>query len=182
MSASPLNATEPSAGGTLVVLDPDAPETTLRRAVPDAAAGEHLHLLLVYPDSEYERRERAHAEAGVSPRRGVHGLADEARRVAERVGKRCLGPGADFGATGAVGRRRERIVEAVEEHAIERVFVSGSRVTRGTLRERVLAFLGRASPLDRALPEGVTVTTIEDRSGAADDGAVRSGLSPRSDG
>lgn len=182
MHANHSNGPEPSTGGTLVVLDPDAPGTTLRRIVPDAAVDEPLYLLVVYPDSEYERRRRAHGEAGVTAGRGVHDLADDACRVAERAGERCLGPEADFEAMGAVGPRRERVAEAVEERGVERVCLPGTHGPHGTLRERVRALLGLSSVLDRKLPERVTVTTAGDLAGRGDDGSARTGTSTPSDG
>jgi len=182
MHTSPPNASEPSSGGTLVVLDPDAPGTTLRRVVPDAAVDEPLYLLVVYPDSEYERRRRAHAQAGVRSGRGVHDLADDARRVAERVGERCLGLEADFEAMGAVGPRRERVAEAVEERDVERVYLPETHGPRGTLRERVRALLGLSPVFDRKLPEGVTVTTTDGLAARGGDGGTRTGTSTPSDG
>lgn len=170
--------TEQATDSALVVLDPDAPEQSLQAVTPEVFVDGRLYVLLVYPMAEYHQRERAYAQAAGTYRHSVTSLATEASRVADRTARECLGRDIDVETMGAVGKRRERITELVHEHAIEQVYVSGSR---DTLQDRLRALLGLPSALERALPDGVTVTVAKDVTDAADDGDVPPGVPIQSD-
>lgn len=178
MREPPSPPTEQSADSALVVLNPDAPEQSLQAVTPEAAVEDTLYVLLVYPIAEYYRRERAHAQAGMTYRHGVKSLANEASRVAARTARDCLGSDVDVETMGAIGNRHERVTDVVDEHAIEQVYVPGSR---DTLRDRIRALLGLPSALERALPDGVTVTVTEDLTDAANDGDIPPGVPIQSD-
>lgn len=178
MREPPSPPTEQSADSALVVLDPDAPEQSLQAVTPEAAVEGTLYVLLVYPMAEYHRRERAYTQAGMTYRHSVTSLANEASRVAARTARDCLGPDVDVETMGTVGKRHERVSDVVHEHAIEQVYVPGAR---DTLRARIRALLGLPSALERALPDGVTVTVAEDVTDAADDGDVPPGVPIHSD-
>lgn len=116
----------PTADGSLVVLDPDAPSTTLQTALqhPDVS-DEDLHLLIVFPLATFESRRRALLKAGATAPYTVSDFEAEAQRIAYQVGREWLAPmGVTFEPMGAVGRHPDCVRMAVEERGCARAFVS----------------------------------------------------------
>jgi hypothetical protein len=149
-----------AAGRSLVVLDPDHPETSLRAAFEhlDASDGA-LDLLVVYPMERFEARREELLEAGATAPYAVSDLETEARRVAWRTGHDWLAPlGVEFEAIGAVGRVRDCVRLIADDRGCARVYVESPRRTRW---QRLRGVADRATALDGALPGTVTVVSID---------------------
>lgn len=144
----------------LVVLDPDDPETTLRAVVREVdPATTEFHLLLVYPTTEYEARRHARLDAGVPGSYTIDHFAEEARRVAQRVGDEYLGADAvGSEALGAVGRTPDCVRRVVRDADYSRVYVA--RESR-SIWQRLLGDEHLSAALVRALPDIVSVVTVE---------------------
>lgn len=145
----------------LVVLDPDDPETPLRAIIREAdPTTTEFHLLLVYPTAEYEARRGARLDADVPGSYTIDHLAEEARRVAQRVGNEYLGADAvGFEALGAVGRTRDCVRHAVRDAEYSRVYlVEESR----SIWQQFLGTERLSAVLARTLPAVVSVVTVED--------------------
>lgn len=153
--------TESTTEDTLVVLDADDPETTLQAVIQetDPATGT-VDLLAVYPTAEYEERRRARIDAGVTAPYTIEHLADEARKIAEEVGREYLGPDAARGeAMGAVGGTRACIRRAVRDADYSQVFVPEEA---HAVWQRLLGVESLSTELTRVLPDVVSVRTVED--------------------
>lgn len=162
----------------LVVLDAADPDTTLRAVIQEVdVAATTVDLLAVYPTAEYEKRRQDRLEAGVPGPYTLDHLAEEARRIARRVGREYLGADADdYEAMGAVGDKRACIRRTVQDAAYRRIYVAErSR----SLWQRLLGVETISTELARTLPDVVSVVTVEDVLGArADDGDEDAVLDP----
>jgi hypothetical protein len=158
-------ATDVAAGRSLVVLDPDHPEASLRAAFGHLGSNERaLDLLVVYPMERFEERREELLEAGATAPYAVSDLEAKARRVAWRAGHDWLAPmGVEFDALGAVGRVRDCVRTVAEERGHARVYVE---VPGRTFWQRLRGVVDRATALGDALPGDVTVVPV--------DGAVES--------
>ena len=150
----------PVAGRSLVVLDPNAPSTTLRAALQHPAVSEgEVHLLVVFPTAEYEARRRARIQAGVTAPYTIDHLETEAQRIAQRTGREWLAPaGIAFQPIGAVGRLRDCVWTAAEDREYTHVYVPA---TRRTLRQRLLGVGDNPSALAGTLPTVITVVPVD---------------------
>jgi hypothetical protein len=162
----------PTAGRSLVVLDPDHPEASLRAAFGHLGANDRaFDLLVVYPMARFEARREELLEAGATAPYAVSDLEAEARQLAWRVGHHWLAPlGVEFEALGAVGRVHDcvRLVVAEREHA--RVYVE---VPERTLWQRLRGVADRATALGDALSTDVSVVSVD---GAAEPDADATGV------
>lgn len=159
-SAPPVTATAPADWRSLVVLDPDAPSTTLWAALqhPDVTDGA-LDLLVVLPTAEYEARRRARFEADVTAPYTIDHLEAEARRIAQRAGREWLDPiGVEFEPLGAVGRLRNSIRATVEDRGDTRVYVAAPE---RPIWKRVFGFEEFSASLAGVLPTAVTVVPVD---------------------
>lgn len=154
------HTTEPSTSHVLVVLDPDDPETTLRAVVREAdPVVTAFHLLLVYPTAEYEARRRARHDAGAPGPYTIDHLAEEARRVAERLGRAYLADAAGVEALGAVGGTRDCVRRAARDTECSRVYVAeDSR----SIWQRLLGVERLSMELSEMLPDVVSVVSLEE--------------------
>lgn len=154
------STTESSTDNVLVVLDADDPDATLRAVVPELdgsdASDAELHLLAVFPTTEYEHRRHARLDAGVSGPYTLEHLAEEARRIARRVGREYLAPDG-FEAMGAVGGTCDCIRAAVDEHDYGQVYVADE--PRPTW-QRILGSEDLSTELTRVLPDVVSVVPL----------------------
>lgn len=149
----------PTVGRSLVVLDPDAPATSLRAAFQhlDASDGA-LALLVVFPMERFETRREELLEAGATAPYTVADLEAAARQVAWRVGHNWLAPlDVPFEAIGAVGQARDCVQWVAEERDCARVYVE---VPRRTLWQRLRGVPDRATALEDALSTDVTVVPV----------------------
>lgn len=153
-------------GRSLVVLDPDHPEASLRAAFGHLGSKDGaIDLLVVCPMERFEARREELLEAGATAPYAVSDLEAEARRVAWRTGHQWLAPlGVEFEALGAVGGVTDCVRLIAEDRGSTRVFVE---VPRRTLRQRLRGVADRATALGEALPEEVDVVPL--------DGTIESG-------
>lgn len=150
----------------LVVLNPDDPAATLRAVMRDPATiNAKFHLIVVFPTAEYEARRQARIDAGITGPYTIDHLIDEARSIALRVGRTYLDTDdGGFEAMGAVGRTRDRVNEAVQNHDYGRVYAA----ERPRPAWQRLLGVGRLSTeLVRVLPDVVTVVSVDDGLGPA---------------
>jgi hypothetical protein len=149
----------PAAGRLLVVLNSDAPATSLWAAFQhlDASDGA-LDLLIVYQMERFETHRNELLKAGATAPYTVSDLEAAARQVAGRVGHNWLTPlGVPFEAIGAVGHVRDCVRWVAEERGSTRVYFE---VPRRTLWQRLRGGLDRATALDDALSTDVTVVSV----------------------
>lgn len=160
--------TESPTNSVLVVLDADDPEPTLQAVIEETdAATTEIHLLAVYPTAEYEARRHTRCDAGVPGPYTLDQLAEEARRVAQRVGREYLGPDPNgLDAMGAVGGTRECVRRAVHEADYSRVYVAErSR----SFWQRLVGVETISTELADLLPDVVSVEAVEDVPAPTDD-------------
>ena len=166
-------ATDVAAGRSLVVLDPDHPEASLRAAFGHLGASDRaLDLLVVYPMERFEARREELIEAGATAPYAVSDLEAKARRVAWRAGHEWLAPlGVEFEALGAVGRVPDCVRQAVAERGHTRVY---AEPPRRTLWQRLRGDVDHVTALDDALPGAVGVVPVDEAVGSDADatGAV----------
>lgn len=167
MHPDPPTTTDPPTNSILVVLDADDPDATLQAVIRETAATDaSYHLLAVYSTAEYSARRCARIDAGVPCDYTRDQLADEARRVANRVAREYFGPNADgVDATGAVGEKRDCIRRAVREADYDQVYVAEEP---HSIWQRLLGVEQLSTELTRILPDVVSVVTVDDLGRAAD--------------
>lgn len=161
MHVDELDTSDATSDQILVVLNTDDPGTTLRAVVReiDAAAAE-FHILLVFPTAEYEERRHARIDAGVPGPYTIDHLTEDARRIAQRVGREYLGPDAEgFEAMGAVGDKHDYIRKATRKHDYSRVYVAEQS---HSIWQRLLGVEDLSTKLTRTLPDVVSVVSGDD--------------------
>lgn len=146
-------------GRSLVVLDAEHPEASLRAAFGHLGASDGaLDLLVVYPMARFEARREELLEAGATAPYDVSDLEAKARRVAWRAGHDWLAPlGVEFEALGAVGEVTDCVRMVVAERGNACVY---AEVPRRTLWQRLRGVADRATALGDALPNDVGVVTL----------------------
>lgn len=161
MHSDEPTTTDATSDPILVVLDTDDPETTLQAVVEETdAAAAAFHVLMVFPTAEYEERRRARVDAGVPGPYTIEHLTEDARRIAQRVGREYLGPDAEgFEAMGAVGGKRDCIRKAARTHEYRRVYVAEQP---HSIWQQLLGAEDLSTELTRALPDVVSVVSVDD--------------------
>lgn len=161
-------STAPFADRSLVVLDPEAPSTSLRSAIEHLPVSDgELHLLVVFPTEEYEARRRARLQAGVTTPYTIDHLEAEAQRMAQQAGREWLDPACvAFEPIGAVGRLSDSVQTAVEDSGSTHIYVPA---TKHTHWQRLLGVEGLSTALARVLPPVVSIVTVD---GMADSASI----------
>lgn len=161
MRAAHPPTTDSPTNTILVVLDAADPDPTLQAVIQETdAPATAVDLLAVYSTAEYEERRRARLDAGVPGPYTLDHLAEEARRIAQRVGREYLGPDADeVEAMGAIGATRGCVRRAVRDADYSRVYVADQS---HSIWQRLLGIETLSTELARMLPDVVSVVSVDD--------------------